>query len=372
MSSMPFFTLRCALWGAFLLCLNGCTIVSGTLGVSYQNRADVKADYVGTSAPVPRASLNRPVEKPTFVGLAISGGGSRAANFGMAVLGELQEQGILQHVDAISAVSGGSIPTAYFALHGDKPDWQTGARTVAGTNFLGAFLGKLFNPINFTMTTFTDKDRSDLLAEVFEEKVLGGSVKFADLGALGPLRPSIFFNATDTTSGGERFVFSDDRFFDRIGSVLSEYPLAWAMASSGAFPGVFNSVTLRRFSIDPEVRKTEETIAAQRHYLHLIDGGSTDNFGTSTLIDMARQHHVNALNKRRKPEGCLIMVADSHVPNAAIRDATSSDRRNPFSMLIDLNFLDAIDAMLGTRRTETLLAMGIKKHEALGRFSMTK
>ena len=51
-----------------------------------------------------------------------------------------------------------------------------------------------------------------------------------------------------TPNDGNRFVFADDRFLRLLGSDLSRFPLAWAMASSGAFPGVFNSVTLRRFS----------------------------------------------------------------------------------------------------------------------------
>ena len=36
-----------------------------------------------------------------FIGLAISGGGSRAANFGAAVMLELAERGLLQKVDFI-------------------------------------------------------------------------------------------------------------------------------------------------------------------------------------------------------------------------------------------------------------------------------
>ena len=162
------------------------------------------------------------------------------------------------------------------------------------------------------------------------------------------MRPAVYFNATDTTNDGNRFVFADDRFLRLLGSDLSRFPLAWAMASSGAFAGVFNSVTLRRFSLDPEVRKNEETLLSGKHFVHLIDGGASDNFGTDTLIELARHHHVELLKKRQQPQGCLIIVVDSHVPNAAIADAQRSDRRNRLSMFIDLNFLDAIDTMFRT------------------------
>jgi NTE family protein len=353
-----------------LFALSACTFVSDKLGVSYQNRPDPQAVFRPTT-PVPRASFKPDLSKDSFVGVAISGGGSRAANFGMAVLSELHQIGVLQHVDAISAVSGGSIPTAFFALNGSKESWAEDGKRVASNNFLGAFLGKLVNPVNLTATTFTDKDRTDLLAEVMSDKVLGSkNPTFSELGVKGPMRPSVFFNATDTTSGGERFVFSDERFFERLGSDLDKYPIAWAMASSGAFPGIFNSVTLRRFSRDPDVRTVQEGPIAERSYVHLIDGGSADNLGTDTLTELARAHYVDMLNSGRKQSACMMIVIDSHVPGASILDAKRSDRRNPFAAIIDLNFLDAIDAMLSNRRTTTLQELGIQKSLSLGRFNI--
>ena len=350
--------------------MSACTFVSDKLGVSYQNRPDLKAVF-GATTPVPRATAKPDISKDSFIGVAISGGGSRAANFGMAVLSELEQIGVLPHVDAISAVSGGSIPTAYFALNGTQANWAETGKKVASSNFLGAFLGKLVNPVNFTATTFTDKDRTDLLAEVMSDKVLGfKNPTFSELGAKGPMRPSVFFNATDTTNGGERFVFSDERFFKRLASDLDRYPIAWAMASSGAFPGIFNSVTLRRFSTDPEVRKTQEGPLAERNYVHLIDGGSADNLGTDTLTELARAHHVELLKQGKRQSACMLIVIDSHVPGSAILDAKRSDRRNPFAAVIDLNFLDAIDAMLSNRRATTLQELGIQKDLSLNRFNI--
>src|SRR2546425_7415806 len=51
-----------------------------------------------------------------FIGLALSGGGSRSANFSAAVMLELQRLGILEQVDVISAVSGGALTAAYYGL----------------------------------------------------------------------------------------------------------------------------------------------------------------------------------------------------------------------------------------------------------------
>src|SRR5438552_1779769 len=52
-----------------------------------------------------------------FVGLALSGGGSRSANFSAACMFQLQRIGLLEHVDYISSVSGGSLTAAYYCLN---------------------------------------------------------------------------------------------------------------------------------------------------------------------------------------------------------------------------------------------------------------
>ena len=53
------------------------------------------------------------------IGLALSGGGYRAAAYHVGTLRALHKLGILNKVDVISSVSGGSITTAYYALHKD-------------------------------------------------------------------------------------------------------------------------------------------------------------------------------------------------------------------------------------------------------------
>lgn len=352
--------------------LVSCTLMQGQLDISYRNRPDPGTEPVRPTTPVPRAAREWLADKDTFVGVAISGGGSRSANFGMAALTELQQLGVLPHVDAISAVSGGSIPAAFFALNGDRPDWSQRGREAAAIGLVWPLLAKLANPVNALRTTFTDRDRTDALAELFDARLLGGQmVTFGELGARGPMRPAVYFNATETTGGGRRFVFNDADFLERAGSDLSRYPLAWAMASSGAFPGIFNSVTLRRYSTVPERREAERSLLADARFLHLIDGGGSDNLGVETLMELARQHHV----QRRRPgrdgsRGCLIIVIDSHVPSLAVAESTQSDRRNVASMLFDLNFLDAIDAMLTGRRAQSLLQMGIRRDQPRWRYDV--
>ncbi len=351
--------------------LAGCTVVAGRPGFSYRNEPDTGRSFVRPLNPVPRAATEWTADKPQFLGLAISGGGSRSANFGMAALTELDRLGVLEHVDAVSAVSGGSIPSAIFAVYGERPDWAERGRALAGTDFALPLIGKLLNPFNMLANTFTDLDRSDNLAELFEAKLFDGRrVTFGDLGPRGPRRPAVYFNATDTTNGGVRFVFSDQQFLRSTGSDLSKFPIAWAMASSGAFPGVFNSVTLRRHSLDPSKRQAGADDADDPRYLHLIDGGPSDNLGVETLIRLAREHHVNRLNAQQPSQGCMIVVVDSHVPNAGVAEMRQSDRRNVGSALMDLNFLDAIDAMLSNRRDQTLAQLGIRRDVPQGQFNV--
>lgn len=54
------------------------------------------------------------------IGLALSGGGYRAAAYHIGTLRALDQLGILDKVDVISSISGGSIIAAYYALHKDE------------------------------------------------------------------------------------------------------------------------------------------------------------------------------------------------------------------------------------------------------------
>lgn len=364
-------TLRCALYVACFLALSGCAVVQGQLDVSFRNRPDLSSSILQPSKAVPRASREWVADKPTFVGVAISGGGMRSAAFGMDVLAELGALGILPQVDAVSAVSGGAIPAALFGLYGGTPGWVERGQVLASTNLVRPLLVDLIDPLQVLARTFTDRDRTDSLAELFERFLFDGRRPvFGDLGERGPLRPALYFNATDTTAGGERFVFEQERFFELLGSDLSSYPLAWAMAASGAFPGVFNSVTLRRYGLDPFIRGKELDSVHERRYVHLIDGGTTDNLGVQTLIELARKHHVGRVNAGELATGCLLIVIDAHVPNAGIAQAIQSDRRNFGSTLLDLNFLDAIDAMLSVHRDSTLESLGIHRSGSNRRFDV--
>lgn len=54
------------------------------------------------------------------IGLALSGGGYRAAAYHIGTLRALHKLNVLDKVDVISSVSGGSITAAYYVLHREK------------------------------------------------------------------------------------------------------------------------------------------------------------------------------------------------------------------------------------------------------------
>ena len=59
------------------------------------------------------------------IGLALSGGGYRAAAYHIGALRALHKLGVLDKVDVISSVSGGSIIAACYALHdGDYENFE--------------------------------------------------------------------------------------------------------------------------------------------------------------------------------------------------------------------------------------------------------
>jgi predicted acylesterase/phospholipase RssA len=96
--------------------------IGGCSAFAYYNRAAHPA-----SPPAPRATFEIREDRgqrDVLVLLALSGGGSRAAYFSGAVMLRLQtvfpDVDLLQEVDVISSVSGGSLPAAYYAVSRDR------------------------------------------------------------------------------------------------------------------------------------------------------------------------------------------------------------------------------------------------------------
>ena len=245
--------------------------------------------------------------------LTFSGGGTRAAALSYGVLEELRKtevvidgrkRRLLDEVDGISSVSGGSFTAGYYGLFGDRifEDFES---TFLKKNIQGALTVRTFlNPINWFRLPSTYFDRSDLAAEYYDKHIFEGST-FGDLAARkGPI---IVMNATDMTHG-IRFGFTQDAF-DLICSDLSRFPVARAAAASSAVPMLLSPITLRNYAGTcgykvPE--KFEEILkgrdiserqfylannitpfldSKKKPYIHLVDGGVADNLGLRAILD---------------------------------------------------------------------------------------
>lgn len=282
-----------------------------------------------------------------FVGVAMSGGGMRAANFSAAILLELEGLGLLRHVSAVSSVSGSSLTAAYFGLFGPvngRSDaavanrWTVDAvkeRFVADvqTHWLIAW----FNPWNAVRYWFTGFDRSDIMKDVFDGYLLGSPGRrhptFADMPGG---RPKILINATSLPDVG-RFVFTDETF-EALGSRLDRYRLSHAVMASGAFPGAFHNVTLRNH-LDPG------------KYQHLFDGGPADNLGVDTLVEMLD-------NPGPKPTACFLFVVDAH-PYERNQGRSEFDTRSVLDFFVDHNISDSASVFLTLARRRALHRIGL-------------
>jgi NTE family protein len=263
-----------------------------------------------------RQSLPQTTSGETLVVLAFSGGGTRAASFSYGVLEFLRRTQIadasgrtirlLDSVDLITGVSGGSFTALAYGLYGDKlfDDYET---RFLKRDVQGSILNRTINPLNWTKLWSTGWGRSELASQLYDE-ILFNDATFGDLDrGTGPM---IQASATDLSTGA-RFVFNQTTF-DILCSDLNAVKLSRAAAASSAVPVVLSSVTLNNYggtcntvpptwavpflnTPDPPrpaaraARTLNRTMAfgdsVNRPYLHLMDGGVADNLGMRGVLD---------------------------------------------------------------------------------------
>jgi NTE family protein len=254
-------------------------------------------------------------DQETLVILAFSGGGTRAAAFSYGVLEFLRRTEIvrangekvrlLDAVEVITGVSGGSFTALAYGLYGDQLFAEYEQRFLK-RDVQGAIIGRVFNPVHWGDLWSTGWGRSELAADLYDEILFNGAT-FADLNrGKGPL---ILASATDISTGA-RLVFDQD-IFDAMCSNLDTVRLSRAAAASSAVPLVLSPVTLNnyggncnyepphalnRFALSPEAPRTaarakreiEERLAfadgTKRPYIHLFDGGVADNVGMRSVL----------------------------------------------------------------------------------------
>jgi NTE family protein len=267
-----------------------------------------------------------------FVVLALSGGGTRAAALSVGVMNQLKAvtfrlntktgqpcsagepdceaspRSLLDEVDVISSVSGGSFTSAGYALYGQE---ILNRDSIFQKNFLyyplqrDLFAQAVFYPQNWPHLGA----RTEIAAKLYDTRVF-------DKATFGRLeqrpRPYIILNGSDATTGA-RFEFNQDQF-DLLCSDLSQVPIARGVTGSSAFPGLLNSIAIDSHNktgcgytgpgsggetdwvrlalmdrtLNPARYRSAQDVLAYRDpnrtTLHVLDGGLADNLGLRAVI----------------------------------------------------------------------------------------
>lgn len=332
------------LFAAEVMMLSGCSII--TIDT-------MKNDPLLPMSPPPKTRASESFnedslpDKDVFIGIAMSGGGSRATNFSAAVLLELEKVGILQHATVMSSVSGSSLAAAYYGLYGDNGDkkhkWnEQSVRKAFLTDFEQPWLISWFNPLNVGRYWLTNFNRSDIMANLLDSELFDEH-QYADLGK--DKFPRIYINATSSTSG-RAFVFSDEHFAERLNSRLDTYPVAKAVMASSAFPAVFHDITLKDYSIKnrdlPETQKSKSV----DNYEHLIDGGPSDNLGITPI--------KRVLEKMSRKPKCFLFVVDAYPYQELAEHVQEADNRSWFDYIVATNLATSSDVLLSLRRMDLM------------------
>jgi predicted acylesterase/phospholipase RssA len=296
-----------------------------------------------------------------FVILTFSGGGTRAAALSYGVLEKLRdtkiqwegkESRLLDEVDVISGISGGSFTAAYFGLFGDELfDPEKYQKVFLYRNIQSDLITSMFNPINWFRLASPYFGRIDLAQEIYDQEIFRQK-SFNDLTIQGR-RPFIMINATDMTFGSQ-FTFTQDQF-DLLCSDLNGVHVARAVAASSNFPIAFTPMIVNNYAgtcgykeptwmdeaskdlLDNPPRFNRARIARsylnkdERTYIHLLDGGIADNIGLRSVLVALGSNDLpwNLPNKMNqgKIKKIVVIVVDARTEPKTTMDKTARSPR---------------------------------------------
>ena len=241
-----------------------------------------------------------------------SGGGSRASTLAFGTLRELARQQItwegktkrlLDELDGISALSGGTFTAGYYALNGDQifHDFEHRFLRKNWENELRSRI--LWSPSNWIRLWSPYFGRTHIMADLLDEALFEGKT-YGDL-LRRQRRPYLHIHATDMATLS-RFEFSQAQF-DWICSDVSQLPIARASAASAALPLVLSPISFKNYAGTCGFEVPTAAVAAaqkggvaaaqrakeflsyldvkKRGYIHLLDGGLSDNMAVRALLE---------------------------------------------------------------------------------------
>ncbi|CAB3801244.1 patatin-like phospholipase family protein [Pararobbsia alpina] len=247
--------------------------------------------------------------------LAFSGGGTRAAAFSYGVLeflrntevvGPKGKSRLLDHVGVVTGVSGGSFTALAYGLYGDKL-FDDYVQRFLKRDVQAEITSRSFSPTYWPSLWSSGWGRSELAADLYDEILFNGAT-FGDLNRGNG--PFIIVSATDISTGA-RLPFTQTTF-DALCTDLNAIRLSRAAAASSAVPVVLSPITLNNYggtcgyvppawikpfvdSVDPPrpaaratrhlKEEAEFEDGVNRPYIHVVDGGVSDNRGMRSVLD---------------------------------------------------------------------------------------
>ncbi|BDT72753.1 hypothetical protein os4_22980 [Comamonadaceae bacterium OS-4] len=234
--------------------------------------------------------------------------------FHLGVLKLLAERGLLERVEKLSTVSGGSLVVG-LVLHQTQLKWPTSSQFLSSVypalrerlcarSLMWGAVRQLKRPSQWRFLL----SRANLLAGALRDE-WGLTEKLRDL----PSTPEWSINGT-TAENGKRFRFKREDMGDYLlgYAAPNDFPLANAIAVSAAFPGGFGPLAIKSNDFVWKRRPwgatvgTEEVVQLPYKYLHLYDGGVYDNLGLEPYFDAGKL--------QPKPPEMPIIVSDAGAP----------------------------------------------------------
>jgi NTE family protein len=284
---------------ALAVTLAGC----GSLAVSDPSNQPI----TGSAAEAFAGSRSDPIAgDDVMVGVAFSGGGTRAAAFGFGVLQALDQTTVrtrtgthplLNSVGFVSGVSGGSVTAAYYGLK----------KREALADFREKFLirnaeegvNTRVDPVSLIRALSGGVNDVRTFAEWLDKNLYNGAT-FADFRKTPG--PRVWINASDIYNRTP-FIYGEATFI-ALCSDLAKYPIADAVAASAAVPIVFTPQVIKTYpkgctdkppdwaqrahnnpNAAPMLKAFADALYSYQDgstkYIKLLDGGLVDNFGLS-------------------------------------------------------------------------------------------
>lgn len=287
----------------------GCSSIGKITNVPVSELPDAKQRYSFTNH-IQRYGLG-----DTLFILAFSGGGTRASALSYGVLEELrdtwyevdgQQLRLLDEIDRINGVSGGSFTAAYFGLFGDEifTDFKN---DVLYEDIEGELKSSIFNIFHFIGRLFHSTSRTEAAIKIYDKYIFRDKT-FGDIQNSD--NPFILINATDLNSH-EQFVFSQD-YFDFLCTDISQLKVSRAVAASSAVPILFDPILIENHhdcnhqkpswltraedhAVQNNDLRLQELVKSYKFFLDpanppyatLVDGGVTDNLGLRAFLSNA-------------------------------------------------------------------------------------